>query len=288
MPAAPSRGKIASLMSTKPPQGTRPHDPVKFTDRMLARRRDHPHPADPERYAALFEVDAYPRSARYDPAWFHFNHMGPNVLWLTEALTAVIDLQPGMRVLDMGCGTALSSIFLAREFGVTVWAADLWVSPHDNWDRVIDAGLEDRVFPVRAEAHDLPFPYAFFEVAISADAYHYFGTDELYLPYYASFVRDEGTIGIVVPGSATDVDEFPTFRSPAWWQSLWSRSGAVDVETADMLPDGRQLWYRFLEAEAAWDGSPVAADRGDAAMLNSAAGRDLGFTRVVARRRSRR
>ena len=31
--------------------------------------------------------------------------MGPNVLWLTDALTQVLDLRPGMRVLDMGCGT---------------------------------------------------------------------------------------------------------------------------------------------------------------------------------------
>ena len=35
-------------------------------------------------------------------------------------------LEPGMRVLDLGCGKGLSSIFLAKEFGVQVWAADLW------------------------------------------------------------------------------------------------------------------------------------------------------------------
>ena len=55
--------------------------------------------------------------------------MGPNVLWLTEALTQVLPLEPGMRVLDLGCGAAISSIFLARELGVQVWAADLWIEP---------------------------------------------------------------------------------------------------------------------------------------------------------------
>ncbi len=45
--------------------------------------------------------------------------MGPNVLWLTEALSQVMELKRGMRVLDMGCGKAVSSIFLAREFGGT-------------------------------------------------------------------------------------------------------------------------------------------------------------------------
>jgi cyclopropane fatty-acyl-phospholipid synthase-like methyltransferase len=45
-------------------------------------------------------------------------------------------------VLDMGCGTALSSIFLAREFGVEVWAVDLWVPPYDNFTRIREARRE--------------------------------------------------------------------------------------------------------------------------------------------------
>jgi cyclopropane fatty-acyl-phospholipid synthase-like methyltransferase len=46
--------------------------------------------------------------------------MGPNVLWLTEFVCEAMDLRAGMRVLDLGCGKALSSIFLAREFAVQV------------------------------------------------------------------------------------------------------------------------------------------------------------------------
>src|SRR4051794_34627726 len=111
------------------------HDPALFTERMLAARRKKPEPADPEAVAELWRVEQFPRSATYDPAWFHMNHMGPNVLWLTEALTQVMPLEPGMRVLDLGCGTALSSIFLARELDVSVFAADLWVAPSGNWER---------------------------------------------------------------------------------------------------------------------------------------------------------
>ena len=121
----------------------------------------------------------FPRSAKYDPDWVLDNMMGPNALWLTEALAGCMDLSPAMRVLDMGCGTGLSSIFLAKEYGVQVWATDLWIDATDNLERIRAAGVEDRVFPIHAEAHALPFADGFFDAMVSVDAYHYFGTDDL-------------------------------------------------------------------------------------------------------------
>ena len=75
---------------------------------------------------ARLRLDAYPRSANYDPAWMFETAMGPNVLWLAEALSQVLPLEPGMRVLDLGCGRAASSIFLAREFDVRVQGEVEW------------------------------------------------------------------------------------------------------------------------------------------------------------------
>src|ERR671932_2799217 len=155
----------------------------------------------PSELAALLTIDQFPRSATYDPTWVLENLMGPNVLWLAEALSQAMELRPGMRVLDMGCGRAISSIFLAREFDVQVWATDLWIKPGENWGRIRDAGMEERVFPIYAEAHALPFAEEFFDAAISLDAYHYFGTDDLYLAYFSRFVKGDGQIGIVVPGT---------------------------------------------------------------------------------------
>ncbi len=81
-----------------------------------------------------------------------------NSLWLTEWLTTAMDLQPGMRVLDLGCGRAASSIFLRREFGVQVWATDLWFSASENIERIRDAGVEDGVFPIHADARGCRSP----------------------------------------------------------------------------------------------------------------------------------
>ncbi len=154
-------------------------------------------PADPTRFEMLAAHASYPRASRYDPRWVYLNHMGPNVLWIAEALTQVVDLEPGMRILDLGCGTALSSIFLAREFGAQVWATDLWVHPSENWPRICEAGVADRVFPMHAEAHALPFADGFFDAIVSFDAYHYFGTDVRYLAYVSRFARSGATIGVV-------------------------------------------------------------------------------------------
>src|SRR5437773_6204383 len=102
--------------------------------------------------------ERFPRSSKYNPEWVLAGvNGGANPLWLTEWVTEALDLRPGMRVLDLGCGRALSSVFLRREFGVQVWATDLWFSASENIQRVRDAGALVGVFPIRADDHLLPF-----------------------------------------------------------------------------------------------------------------------------------
>src|SRR5262245_22179917 len=101
--------------------------------------------------------DRFPRASKYNPDWIlGAAGGGANVLWLAEWLASAMDLKPGMRVLDLGCGRASSSIFLRREFGVEVWATDLWISASENIQRVRDAGVDDAVFPIHADARALP------------------------------------------------------------------------------------------------------------------------------------
>lgn len=240
----------------------------------------------------------FPRSAKYDGDWVLENMMGPNALWLTESLAECMGLKPGMRVLDMGCGKGLSSVFLAKEYGVQVWAVDLWIDATDNFGRICAAGVEDRVFPVHAEAHATPFADGFFDAMVSVDAYHYFGTGDLYLEnHMAGLVKPGGPMGIVVPGL---VEELPSseppehlrpywepamfsLHSPAWWQRHWERSGLVTVELADLLPEGWKLW---MESDLLWS-QRLGKPADEAEMLTLDAGRTLGFTRMAARRNER-
>lgn len=218
--------------------------------------------------AALLKNDKYPRSSKYDPEWVLKGWMGPNVLWLTEWLCGKMDLKPGMKVLDMGCGKAHSSIFLAKEFGVQVWANDLWVTAAENWERVKEAGLEDSIYPVHAEAHALPYAENFFDAIVSLDSYQYYGTDELYLPYLIKFLKPGGEIGIVVPGLTQEItgevpehllkpagnrpvfwaDDCWSFHSPAWWQRHWSKLSVIQGVKTEHLPDAVKDWIQYENA----------------------------------------
>lgn len=226
------------------------------------------------------------------------NQMGPNVLWLTEWLCESMELKPGMRVLDLGCGKALSSIFLARELDVFVWAADLWVNPDNNWKRIKDAGVSDLVFPMQVEAHSLPFCAEFFDAVISIDSYQYFGSDVLYLSYLSRFVKPGGKIGIAVPGLMKPLengvpehllkeqsngepfweDGCISFLTAADWCSLWERSNIIDISSVDILAEGWRYWRDFeIELEKAGKNRfPSVAEA-----LDWDEGQYIGFVRMA-------
>jgi SAM-dependent methyltransferase len=235
----------------------------------------------------------FPRASAYHPDWVLAGAgSAANALWLTEWLAEALDLRPGMRVLDLGCGRAMSSIFLRREFGVQVWAADLWFSPSENHQRIRDAGVEDGVFPLHADARSLPLAAGFFDAIVSIDSYFYYGTEDMYLHTIARFLKPGGQLGIAQTGLTRELDgpvpehlqawwaqDQPwIFHSAAWWRRHWERTGVVDVEVADVLPDGWRLWLEFLRLVAPDNTHEFQTVQADG-------GRNLCYVRVVGRRR---
>jgi cyclopropane fatty-acyl-phospholipid synthase-like methyltransferase len=235
----------------------------------------------------------FPRSSAYHPEWLLAGASGgANPLWMSEWLAEALDLRPGMRVLDLGCGRAVSSIFLRREFGVQAWAVDLWFSPSENLQRVRDAGVEDGVFPVRADARALPFAAEFFDAVVSIDSFIYYGTDDLYLNSLARFVKPGGPVAIAGAGLVREIDgplpdhlrgwwtpDLWCLHSAAWWRRHWERTGILDVELADTLPDGWRLWRDWHQAVAPDNTAEIGA-------LEEDRGSYLGYVRVVGRRRA--
>ncbi len=194
-------------------------------------------------------------------------------------------------------GSWLRSSFVvnlpAREYGATVWATDLWFSVSDNLQRIRDADVERTVFPIHADARSLPFAPDFFDAIISIDAFPYFGTDDHYLSYLARFVRPGGILAIAGAGFTNEIDgdapehlaewisEEPSLwclHSSAWWRRHWERTGIVDIEVADHMPDGWRLWLQWLKIMA-------PDNRTEIESIESDAGRHLTYNRVIGRRR---
>lgn len=238
--------------------------------------------------------DRFPRASKYHPDWvLSAVSGGANPLWLTEWLTEALDLRPGMRVLDLGCGRALSSIFLRREFGVQVWATDLWFSATENLQRIRDAGVEDGVFPIQADARALPFAAGFFDAVVSIDSFFYYGTDDLYLNTLARFVKPGGPIAIAGAAMLREIDgpvpphlagwweqDRPLcLHSADWWRRHWGRTGILDIEVANALPDGWRYWLDWLRLVAPNNTTEIGA-------LEADAGSYFGYVRAVGRRRA--
>ncbi|MEJ7828196.1 MAG: class I SAM-dependent methyltransferase [Segetibacter sp.] len=240
----------------------------------------------------LFTSALFPRASKYHPEWIKASVSGgANPLWLTEWLTGAMDLRPGMRVLDLGCGRAMSSIFLYREFGVQVWAVDLMISVSENFQRIKDAGVADSVFPVHADARLLPFAAEFFDAIISIDSFFYYGTDDLYLNTIARFLKPGGQIAIAGAGFMQEIQgvvpdhlrewwtpDLWCLHSAAWWQRHWERTGFVEVELADTMPDGWRFWL-------AWHQAIVPDNNVEIKAIETDSGHNLGYVRVVGRKR---
>lgn len=208
----------------------------------------------------------YTKSQTYDSQFLLDNMMGPNAMKMLEELTELpeVELKPGMRVLDLGCGRGLTSIFLAKEFGVQVFATDLWITASENFARFKEAGLDQRIIPIHADAADLPYADEYFDAIISIDAYHYFGRVEGFVDEkIAPLLKKGGKLAIVVPGLIKDIhdnippemliswspEDLETLRSPEWWRKLLSKSERLELQAVGELEGFWECWNDWLQCD---------------------------------------
>lgn len=239
--------------------------------------------------------DEFPHSAKYDAKWLVDLDMGPHPLWLLEDLAADLDLRSGMRVLDLGSGLGATSVFLAREYGVRVVAADLWVDPNEAAEVFRKEGVDDRILPMRVDAHQLPFGRGTFDAIVSIDAWEYFGTGDHYPPYVAKFLKPDGQLGVATPALTTEVRELgeipdhidrvvgsetAAWHTAEWLRSQWEFSRAFTKVTARSQPDGWAHWLLWERAVMELKGEPTSPVQ---QMLEMDAGAFITFALVTGR-----
>lgn len=243
-----------------------------------------------------FVREDFPLASGYDAEWLLSLDMGPHPLWLLEDLAKDLVIQPGSRVLDLGSGKGATSVFLAREYDVEVWATDLWVPAEVAEATFRDAGVSDQVHAVHGDARHLPFPPAHFDLVVSIDSWEYFGTDDHYLPYLVSFLKPGGQLGVATPAMSKDVrdlGEIPehirrlvgwealAWHPPEWWRQQWQLTGLVEVTSTRLQETGWHDWLLWARALFERDHQSV---QGTVEMLEADQGELLSFALVSGRR----
>ena len=236
----------------------------------------------------------YTRSKAYDTPELRRMIMGPNPVKLEEELLLDHKIPENAVVCDLGSGQGLTSVFLAKEYGFTVYAADLWSDPAENrafFDRM---GLpHDRIIPVKADAAALPFEKEFFDAVVSTDSYNYFGRDERYLDEkLLPFLKHGGYVYIAIPGMKKDChDHLPEelllswtpeqleyMHDAAYWQDMVSRSKDAEVLSVREMESNEEVWADWL----AQDNEYAVGDR---KAMEAGGGKYLNFLAIVLRKK---
>ena len=235
----------------------------------------------------------YPLSEKYDTPELMAKIMGPNPLKLEEELLTGHAIPPGATVCDLGSGQGLTSVFLAKEYGFRVYAADLWSDPEENRAFFDSMGLTaEEIVPVKADAEALPFEKEFFDAVVSTDSYNYFGRDPDYLDSrLLPFVKPGGFLYIAVPGMKKDChdalppelllswtpEQLDYLHDAAWWSGIVGRCRGAEVLDLAEMESNDEVWADWLRQE-----NEYAV--GDRKAMEAGGGRYLNFIRIVLRK----
>lgn len=231
----------------------------------------------------------YILSKKYEPL-ISSKIMGPNPVKLTEELMRYSHLEQRDRIIDLGSGQGITSVFLAKEYGFYVYACDLWSDPSENMRFFKSVGLSSGdIMPIHADANALPFAHEYFDGVMCTDSYNYFGRDESYLSEkLLPFVKHGGWVYICVPGMKKDChDNLPEELLVSWspeqlnyihdvvyWKRLLEKSeGLASLEVFEM-ESNEEVWNDWL----ACDNEYAVNDR---KAFEAGGGRFLNFIGIV-------
>lgn len=121
----------------------------------------------------------------------------PGGLALTESLGVLLDLKPGVRVLDVASGKGTSAIFLAGRFGCDVVGLDFSEVNVDTASRTAaESGVSHLVSFRQGDAERLPFDAASFDALICECAFCTFPNKGIAAAEFARVLRQGGRVGV--------------------------------------------------------------------------------------------
>lgn len=236
----------------------------------------------------------YLKSKKYHTPELMAKIMGPNPFALQEEMLRNHKIPAGSRVCDLGSGQGLTSVMLVKDYGFTVYAADLWSDPQENRVFFNQMGLsQDQIIPVKADAANLPFEKNFFDAVVSTDSYNFWGRDPEYLDAkLLPYVRSGGYLYVCVPGMKKDLhDNLPKELLLSWtpeqlaylrdinyWRGVVNSSRDAEVVSVYEMESNENVWADWLNQE-----NEIAV--GDRKTMNAGGGKYLNFIAFVLRKK---
>lgn len=207
----------------------------------------------------------YIKSEKYNTPELQSKIMGPNPIKLEEELLLDCKIPAGSVVCDLGSGQGLTSVFLAKKYGFTVYAADLWSDPDENRKFFDSMGLSrEQIVPVKADATDLPFEKDFFDGLVCVDSYNYFGRDKSFLDEkLLPFIKSGGYIYLAITGMKKDLhDNIPPELLLSWtpeqldyihdadyWKDIVSACKGAEVISVSEMESNEEVWADWLKQD---------------------------------------
>lgn len=205
------------------------------------------------------ELIDYSKTERYD----YF--IGCGGLYLATQMARRMKLQKGDIVLDLGCGYGPAAMFLAKHYGVTVIAVDLWFSSEKIQNSIVKEKLGNQIIPLNVDMTKYnPFASNYFDAIFCMNSFFLYGESE---GLFESLLRTLKSGGVFCVGSEgfniepqffdkKDIPEaynfewswnvwddcYSKYHSPEWWHSRIQKADLLDSTNCIELEDGRILW----------------------------------------------
>ena len=249
----------------------------------------------------------YVKSIKYtDYDTIYAQCSGPGGLQLAEFMAEKMNLQPGKKLLDVGCNRGYQTCFLTKEYNMYTVAIDPWDDREQGNPMIehlvrnaVKWGVEDRIVGLKLGVPDTHFVQAAFDYVYSTTAIEMVRVAQG-LNKYMDCIREVYRVlkpgGVFGLGEPMHLDvEIPEDLDPYISQDEYSwkacfrslkhtveclREAGFDILEANYAPDARQWWLDY----AKHDPFCIQDPDGDPLTLKIDNGRWTSFGYIIAQK----
>lgn len=234
---------------------------------------------------------AYPELKDYTDSEIYDRSIGCGGLYLAAHMVRQMNLKRGDIVLDLGCGFGSAAIFLAKNYGVTVIASDLWFSSSVLAERIQVEGCSNQIIPLNLDiTKGIPFAENYFDAIFCMNSLFLYGDSTAFLQKLLRTLKQGGIFCIGsecfnqeppwaskedVPAEfkfdwTWDVWEscYGKYHSPMWWKNLLEKTEMLVIKHCEQLSDAGVLnedlalnYYHYFSDDIRSMGAMISQER---------------------------